>query len=301
VKDVADALRTSMEGDITTKYRDADQDVDIRIRLRDEERKNIPNLERILIHTPLKSNIQLQEVAKVSTQSSLRQIQHRDLSRVSVISANITGMSASECFEKVKRATADITVPQNYTISISNEQEETNRSFRDLLFALLLSILLVYMLLASMFESFLDPFMIMLAVPLEVVGIVLALLLTGSSISLGVFIGMIMLSGIVVNNSIILVDYINRLRKKGMALHEALLEGGRVRLRPIIMTTLTTTLGLIPLAIGLGKGSEMRTPLAITVIGGLMTSTFMTLIIIPVVYTFIEDIKKFSFKPKNET
>ena len=300
VKDVADALKTSMEGDIATKYRDADQDVDIRIRLRDEERKNIPNLERILIHTPLKSNIQLREVAKISTHSSLRQIQHRDLSRVSVISANITGMSASECFEKVKRATADITVPQNYTISISTEQEETNRSFRNLLFAFILSILLVYMLLASMFESFLDPFMIMLAVPLEAVGIVLALLLTGSSISLGVFIGMIMLSGIVVNNSIILVDYINRLRKKGMAIQEALLEGGRVRLRPIIMTTLTTTLGLIPLAIGLGKGSEMRTPLAITVIGGLMTSTFMTLIIIPVVYTFIEDIKKFSLKPKNE-
>ena len=301
VKDVADALKTAMEGDIVTKYRDADQDVDIRVRLRDEERKNIPNLERILIHTPLKSNIELREVAKTSTQSSLRQIQHRDLSRVSVISANITGMSASECFEKVKRATDDINVPQNYTISISNEQEETNRSFRNLIFALFLSILLVYMLLASMFESFLDPFMIMLAVPLEAVGIVLALLLTGSSISLGVFIGMIMLSGIVVNNSIILVDYINRLRKKGMALTEALLEGGRVRLRPIIMTTLTTTLGLIPLAIGLGKGSEMRTPLAITVIGGLITSTFMTLVIIPVVYTFIEDIKTFSLKPKNET
>ena len=166
-----------------------------------------------------------------------------------------------------------------------------NRSFRNLMFALALSVLLVYMLLASLFESFLYPFIIMFAVPLAGVGVILILFLTGSSISLGVYIGGIMLAGIVVNNSIILVDYTNTLRKKGLSQKEAIMEGGRTRLRPILMTALTTILGLLPLAIGIGKGAEIRVPLAITVIGGISTSTVMTLIVIPVVYALFEDIK----------
>lgn len=296
VKDIADTIKTAVEGDVATKYHDANQEVDILVRLRDEDRNNIPNLEKILIHTPLNSEIPLKEVAEISQATRLRQIQRRDLNRISVISANISGVAFSECLDKVKTVTGKINLPPDHFIVISDEQEEMNRSFQNLRFALGLSIVLVYMLLASLFESFLYPFIIMFAVPLAVVGVILILFLTGASISLGVYIGGIMLGGIVVNNSIILVDYINTLRKKGLSREEAVVEGGKARLRPILMTALTTILGLVPLSIGLGSGAEIRSPLAITVIGGLTTSTFMTLIVIPVAYSLLEDLRSRIFK-----
>ncbi|MDH4264420.1 MAG: efflux RND transporter permease subunit, partial [Deltaproteobacteria bacterium] len=174
---------------------------------------------------------------------------------------------------------------------ISGEGEEMRQSFQNLIFALLLSVLLVYMLLASQFESFLHPFTVMFAVPLAIMGVIGALFLTGNSLSLGVYIGGIMLGGIVVNNSIILVDYTNTLRKKGFLRQEAVIEGGRTRLRPILMTALTTIFGLVPLAMGFGEGSEIRAPLAITVIGGLTSSTIMTLFIIPILYSSFEDLR----------
>lgn len=291
IKDIADSVKTAMEGDVATKYHDADQEVDILVRLQDRDRNDIPNLGRILIHTPLNSDIPLKEVAGISHAERLGRIQRRDLNRVSVISANISGVRFSECLEEVKTRLAGISLPPDYIVAISDEQEEMNRSFRNLRFALGLSILLVYMLLASLFESFLYPFIIMFAVPLAAVGVILILFLTGNPMSLGVYIGGIMLGGIVVNNSIILVDYINTLRKNGVSHQEAVVEGGKARLRPILMTALTTILGLVPLAIGLGSGAEIRSPLALTVIGGLTTSTFMTLIVIPIAYSLTEDIR----------
>jgi len=299
VKEIADTIKTSMEGEVATQYHDADQDVDIRVRLRDEDRGNIPNLEKILIHTPLNSDIPLGEVASISLAKSLRQIERRDLNRISIISANISRAESSESQKEIENVIGEMSIPQNHFISISSEQEEMNQSFRNLMFALILSIILVYMLLASLFESFIYPFIIMFAVPLASVGVILILFLTGSSISLGVYIGGIMLGGIVVNNSIILVDYTNTLRKKGLPREEAVVEGGRVRLRPILMTALTTILGLVPLAIGFGKGAELRSPLALTVIGGLTTSTLMTLIVTPVVYSLLEDLKKVIFKSQS--
>jgi HAE1 family hydrophobic/amphiphilic exporter-1 len=280
-----------MEGEVATKFHDADQDVDILVRLRDEDRKDMLNLEQILIHTPLDTDIPLKEVASITLAESLPQIQRRDLNRVSVISANISGIKLSECQERIITAIDKINLSSDHFMTLSDEQEEMDRSFRNLMFALALSVLLVYMLLASLFESFLYPFIIMFAVPLAGVGVILILFLTGFSISLGVYIGGIMLAGIVVNNSIILVDYTNTLRKKGVTQKEAIVEGGMTRLRPILMTALTTILGLLPLAVGIGKGAEIRVPLAITVIGGISTSTVMTLIVIPVVYALFEDIK----------
>jgi HAE1 family hydrophobic/amphiphilic exporter-1 len=291
VKDIADTLKACMEGEVATKFHDADQDVDILVRLRDEDRKDMLNLEQILIHTPLDTDIPLKEVASITLAESLPQIQRRDLNRVSVISANISGIKLSECQERIITAIDKINLSSDHFMTLSDEQEEMDRSFRNLMFALALSVLLVYMLLASLFESFLYPFIIMFAVPLAGVGVILILFLTGFSISLGVYIGGIMLAGIVVNNSIILVDYTNTLRKKGVTQKEAIVEGGMTRLRPILMTALTTILGLLPLAVGIGKGAEIRVPLAITVIGGISTSTVMTLIVIPVVYALFEDIK----------
>lgn len=291
VKQIGDTLKTAMDGEVATKYREQAQDVDIRVRLRKGDRRSILDLQKILIHRPNGGAIPLSEVAVLVKGMRLRQIERRGLSRVSLVSANISGVRQGDAFQDIREAVKDITVPADYEITLSEQEKERGRSFRGLGFALLLSVVLVYMLLASLFESFLYPFIIMLAVPLAGVGVFLALLVTGKSISLGVYIGGIMLGGIVVNNSIILVDYINTLRKKGLTREEAVVEGGMARLRPILMTALTTILGLVPLALAVGKGAEIRSPLAVTVIGGLTTSTVMTLIVIPVMYALLEDIK----------
>jgi HAE1 family hydrophobic/amphiphilic exporter-1 len=173
-------------------------------------------------------------------------------------------------------------------VRLGGQNEEMAVSFRSLRFALLLAIFLVYLVMASQFESFLHPFVIIFTIPLALIGAILALWITASTISVVVFIGLILLAGIVVNNAIVLIDLINKLRAKGKTKTEAIIEGGRSRLRPILMTTLTTTLGLLPLALGFGEGSEVRAPMAITVIGGLFVSTLLTLIVIPVVYDILD-------------
>ena len=161
-------------------------------------------------------------------------------------------------------------------------------SFRSLVFALSLAVFLVYLVMASQFESLLHPFIILFTIPLALVGAILALYLTGTTISVVVFIGLILLAGIVVNNAIVLIDLINQMRQKGTDKIEAIMEGGKSRLRPILMTTLTTTLGLLPLAIGFGDGAELRAPMGITVIGGLLVSTLLTLVVIPVMYSIMD-------------
>ena len=173
-------------------------------------------------------------------------------------------------------------------VSIAGQNQEMSRSFKSLQFALLLAVFLVYLVMASQFESFLHPFVILFTIPLALIGAVWALFITGSTISVVVFIGLILLAGIVVNNAIVLIDLINQLREGGMEKRAAILEGGKSRLRPILMTTLPTTLGLLPLAMGIGEGAEVRAPMAITVIGGLTVSTLLTLIVIPVVYDVLD-------------
>jgi HAE1 family hydrophobic/amphiphilic exporter-1 len=289
LKEVADTIKVAMEGEVATKFFEKDKEIDIRVRLRKVDRQDIPDLKKILIHTPLKSDIPLSEIASVTPAESLKEIQRRDQNRVAFIYANVTGRKFSESLEEVKEAIRPIQLPEGHFILISGEGEEMRDSFQKLMFALLLSVVLVYMLLASQFESLLHPFTIMFSVPLAIIGVMGALFLTGHSLSLGVYIGGIMLGGIVVNNSIILVDYTNTLRKKGIPRQDAVIEGGTTRLRPILMTALTTILGLVPLAISFGEGSEIRAPLAITVIGGLTSSTLLTLFIIPILYSSFED------------
>jgi hydrophobic/amphiphilic exporter-1 (mainly G- bacteria), HAE1 family len=291
VKQIGDTLKTAMDGEVATKYRDQAEDVDILVRLQKGDRQSIPALQKIFIQAPNGRAIPLSELAVLTGALRLHQIERRGLSRVSLVSANISGIKQSDAVRSIREAIKNIDVPPEYEITMSEQEKEMGRSFRGLSFALLLSIVLVYMLLASLFESFLYPFIIMLSVPLAAVGVFLALFVTGKSVSLGVYIGGIMLGGIVVNNSIILVDYINTLRKKGLGREEAIVEGGMARLRPILMTAMTTIFGLVPLALAAGKGAEIRSPLAVTVIGGLTTSTVMTLVVVPVMYALIEDIK----------
>jgi multidrug efflux pump subunit AcrB len=185
-------------------------------------------------------------------------------------------------------------LPPNFKINLSGAVESQRESFTSLLGALILAIMLVYMVLASQFKSLVDPFIIMFSVPLGLIGVLWALFLTETNLSVTSLMGVIMMAGIVVSNGILLVDYTNRLRGRGMELREAVIRAGRTRLRPILMTTLCTILGLIPMAIGLGEGSESNAPMAIAVIGGLTVSTILTLVFIPTLYTIFE--KRFKRK-----
>ena len=171
---------------------------------------------------------------------------------------------------------------------VSGQSEEMEESFKSMQFALALAIFLVYLVMASQFESLIHPFVILFTIPLALVGAVLALFITGTTINIVALIGVIMLAGIVVNNAIVLVDLINQLQAQGVERSEAIMQAGAARLRPILMTSLTTALGLLPMAMGFGEGSEVRTPMAITVIGGLVVSTLLTLVVIPVVYSLMD-------------
>jgi HAE1 family hydrophobic/amphiphilic exporter-1 len=207
---------------------------------------------------------------------------------VAIISANLNYGDLGAAVLEVQSIIDSTPVPPGIVAMVSGQNEEMDESFRSMQFALALAIFLVYLVMASQFESLIHPFVILFTIPLALVGAVLALYLTGTTINIVAFIGIIMLAGIVVNNAIILVDMINQLRAKGVEKTEAIMEAGRVRLRPIMMTTLTTALGLLPMAISFGEGTEVRTPMAITVIGGLLVSTLLTLIVIPVVYSLLD-------------
>ena len=207
-----------------------------------------------------------------------------------VISANIQGRDLGSVVADIESRLADMAMPEGFgLLSMGGQDEEMVRSFDSMKFAISLAIFLVLGSMASQFESLLHPFVIMFTIPLGLVGSVLALLITGETINVVVLIGLIMLAGIVVNNAIVLIDYVNQLRREsGMKKLEAVLRAGELRLRPILMTTSTTVLGLLPMALGLGEGAEIRAPMAITVIGGLILSTMLTLIIIPVVCTVFD-------------
>jgi HAE1 family hydrophobic/amphiphilic exporter-1 len=207
-----------------------------------------------------------------------------------VVTANLTGRDLNSVSEEIRGILNELggEVPPDTTLALGGQNEELTSSYRSLVLALALAIFLVYLVMASQFESLLHPFVILFTVPLGLVGVVYALFLTGTTFSVMVFLGVIILAGIVVNNAIVLIDYTRQLRQEGMSAREALLVAGPVRLRPILMTTLTTVLGLIPMAIGWGEGAEIRAPMAITVIGGLTVSTLLTLVFIPVVYEWVE-------------
>jgi HAE1 family hydrophobic/amphiphilic exporter-1 len=210
------------------------------------------------------------------------------LQRVAIITANIAYGDLGTAAAEAGRIVAQTPMPEGISAMVSGQSEEMTESFRSMQFALALAIFLVYIVMASQFESLIHPLVILFTIPLALVGAVLALFLTGTTINIVALIGVIMLAGIVVNNAIVLVDLINQLRAQGMDRIEAIMEAGAARLRPILMTSLTTALGLLPMALGFGEGSEVRAPMAITVIGGLLVSTMLTLIVIPVVYSLLD-------------
>ncbi|MFC1623703.1 efflux RND transporter permease subunit [Candidatus Omnitrophota bacterium] len=299
---IAQAAHTAIKGVVATKFKEEGREVDIKVRLRKEGRKRLSQLRNILIHSPLDIEVPLSEVAYIAQGVGPSEIKRLDQQRVVLVTANIADRALDKVIldinlllERIEEAhIRDLDMlkdrEKDIDMSLSGESREMRESFRSLRFALLLSILLVYMIMAAQFESLWQPFIIMFTVPLSLMGVFVALFLTRTPISVVVMLGFIILGGIVVNNGIILIDGINRLRAKGVELIEAVIESSKTRLRPILMTTMTTVLGLLPLALGIAEGSELQSPMAITVMGGLIVSTILTLFVIPSLYTIIASI-----------
>ena len=290
VQNIGELLRNKLQGNVATELARRDRKVDIRVRALSEERETIGELKQMIVSpASYPVPVSLESVADIRAVDGPAEIRRLDQERVAVISANLDGRDLGSVVTDIEAALADLPLPEGFTISMGGQNEEMVRSFDSMKFALILAIFLVYLVMASQFESLLHPLVIMFTIPLGLIGSAFGLLLTGTTISVVVLIGLIMLAGIVVNNAIVLVDYINHLRRdEGMDKMAAVLRAGELRFRPILMTTSTTVLGLLPMALGLGEGAEIRAPMAITVIGGLLVSTLLTLVLIPVVYSLMD-------------
>ena len=286
--DIAFIFRTSFYGNAASKFRDGSKDFDIFVRLQDKYRTSMEDLEKIKI--PLKNGktISLSDLVKFEPNLGPVKIERIDRERVVKVEAGTFGITLGEATKKIKEALKKIPFPPGYHYKFGGDIEEQRKAFKTLTLLLILGILLVYMVMASQFESLRQPFYIMFSVPFAFTGVIAAFILTNTPLSLISFIGVVMLMGIVVNNAIVLVDYVNLLRARGLELKEAIKEAGKSRLRPVLMTTLTTIGGTIPMALSRGEGSEMWNELGITLIGGLSVSTLITLIIVPTIYYLFE-------------
>jgi len=288
VRDIANSVVSNVRGELATRYTWRDKKIDVLVRSVDTRQSSIEEIRHLIVNPTSERPVTLDAVADVTVSEGPSEIRRVAQDRVAIISANLAfgdlGAAAQEAGAIVRRTP----MPVGVSAIVSGQSEEMQDSFKSMQFALALAVFLVYLVMASQFESLIHPFVILFTIPLALVGAVLALFITGTTINIVAFIGIIMLAGIVVNNAIVLVDLINQLRVQGKERFEAILEAGTARLRPILMTSLTTTLGLLPMAMGFGEGSEVRTPMAITVIGGLTVSTLLTLVVIPVVYSLMD-------------
>ncbi len=286
--DVSNLISTKIGGEIATQYSIEDRKVDILVRTLEKQRDSITDISRIIINPGATNPIPLDAVADIDLSTGPSEITRVGQERVALISANLAYGDLGEAVFIAEDLLKKQQLPLSIQAHVAGQSEEMQNSFRSLQFALALAVFLVYLVMASQFESLLHPFLILFTVPLACAGSIYGLFVTGTSISVVVFIGVIMLAGIVVNNAIVLIDRINQLREKGEEKSQAIKHAAESRLRPILMTTMTTTLGLLPMAIGLGEGAEIRTPMAITVIFGLLFATFLTLFLIPILYSLFD-------------
>lgn len=336
---IADTLRNKIRGEVASRYREGDRQIDILVRAGEQDRDAVEDIRNLVVNAPRDRNnnesqgagggdgstrrsgglsgtsstpdnsafaqnrnpgageqgglakpIRLGQIAEVSIARGPSEIRRVRSQRAAVISGSLTGRDLSSVSAEIRAALNEIRgdLPAAVTVGLGGQNEELETSYRSLLFALGLAVFMVYLVMASQFESLIHPFIILFSVPLALVGVVFALAATGTEVSVVALLGVIILAGIVVNNAIVLIDYANQLRRQGLSKRQALLEAGQVRLRPIAMTTLTTVLGLAPMAIGWGEGAEIRAPMAIAVMGGLTFSTLLTLVLIPVAYEVLD-------------
>jgi len=289
VSRIANMLQTVLAGSNAGNYRDAGDEYRILVQFQDAETMTMEEILNLTVPNDAGEPVMLRNVVTVTPRTGPTNIDRKDQQRVVTVRANLSDRDMGSAIAEVREALADLPLPPDFAIVFSGEYEEQQKAFRELMISIVLSLILVYMVMACQYESWRDPFVVMFSVPLAAIGVVLMLFFTDTTFNIQSFIGCIMLGGIVVNNAIVLVDHTNLLRRRdGMALHAAIEEAGRRRLRPILMTALTTVLGLLPLALGLGEGGEAQAPLARAVIGGLCSSSLITLIIVPVVYSLFE-------------
>ena len=278
-------LKNRINGLTASLYREDGQEYFIRISYDPRYRQSLTDVENILIYNTQGSPVRVKDLGTVVERFTPPTIQRKDRQRVVTVSATLSGTTIDKAVTAIKTEIDKVEVPSDVIIDIGGSYEEQQESFADLGILFFIIILLVYIVMASQFESLTYPFIIMFSVPFGISGVILAMVITGGTLNIMSFIGLIMLVGIVVKNGIVLVDYINLNRERGMGIIRAVVAGGKSRLRPVLMTTATTILGMLPLALSQSEGSEMWRPMAVTVIGGLSVSTVLTLLVVPVLYT----------------
>lgn len=294
VSHIGNALQTAIGGTYASNYREAGKEYRILVRLSEEDRRDLANLLDLTVTNSRNEPVILRNVVHVRPREGPVRLERKDQERIITVRANFTGRDMGSVIADIRKELRSIPVPKDFTILFGGDYEEQQKAFRELLLGLMLAVFLVYMVMAGQFESFRDPFVVLFSIPMALIGVVLTMILTGTTFSIQAFIGCIMLGGVVVNNAILLVDYTNLLRRRdAMILMEAVCLAGSRRLRPILMTTLTTILGLLPLSFGWGEGGEAQAPLARVVIGGLTSSTLITLVLVPVVYSLFEQRLRF--------
>jgi HAE1 family hydrophobic/amphiphilic exporter-1 len=283
-REVADALDRALRGERATDFVEFDRKIAIVVSYPRDQRFARATLESLRVQ-----GVPIRELVRIRDGLGPVEVRREEQGRVVPVYADVVQGGLDQAVIAIEGALADLPPSRDVRMDVGGENEEMRRSFRDLAFAFGLALILVYMILAAQFESFVHPFTILTAVPLALVGAILALALTRGGLNTMSLIGVVILVGIVVNDAIVKVDFINQSRRQGETLRAAILEAGRIRLRPIVMTTVTTVLGLTPMALGIGRGADLRAPLAVSVIGGLLLATVLTLIVVPVVYAVIED------------
>jgi HAE1 family hydrophobic/amphiphilic exporter-1 len=281
---LSETLRNRVLGVVPTRFKEADRQIDIRLRNREQDRRSVEDVRNLMVPGPDGSSLRLLSVADVTESRGPAEIHRLQQQRAAVVTANLEGSSLGAAVDGVQRTLAQLPPPAGLTTDLGGQNREMQVSFNSLRFAIGLAIFLVYLVMAATFESFLHPLLVLFTIPLALVGVVGGLLATGTTVTVIVLIGTVMLVGIVVNNAIVLIDTVNRLRREGLDTRAAVVRAGHMRLRPILMTTLTTILGLMPMALSWGEGAELRSPLAVTVASGLALSTLLTLVVIPAAY-----------------
>ncbi len=291
VSTVANTIRTNIGGTTAAQFREKGREYPIIVRLRAEDRDTLDSVNDVLVSTPGGLVLQAKNLLDLRSQTGPTQIERKNQQRLTRVNAEVeAGTVLSDAVKNTIARLPQVSVPDGFSVGFGSEVEQQGQAFAQLKVLLLLGVLLVYAVMASQYESLRDPFIVMFSVPVAAIGVVAALKLTSTSFSLQAYIGVIMLAGIVVSNAILLVDYTNVLRRRdGLGVREAVELAGRTRLRPILMTTLCTILGLVPMSLGIGEGAELQAPLARVVIGGLAASTMVTLVLVPSVYTVFEE------------
>jgi HAE1 family hydrophobic/amphiphilic exporter-1 len=291
VSQIANTVRTAINGNTSTRYEVAGDEYDIRVRLQEDQIEQMSQVPELNIQIASGEMIPLSRVASLEITEGPVEILRKDQERHSEITADIHGVDLGTVMDQIQSRLSELELPDGYRFSYEGEFADMQESFSSLGMAFGLAVILIYMVMASQFESLVHPFTIMFTIPLAVIGVIFGMYITNSIVSVASILGLITLAGIVVNNAIVMVDYINQLRRRGTERIEAIITAGTVRLRPIMMTALTTILGLLPIAMGIGEGSESTQPMGIVIVSGLTFATFLTLFVIPIFYTLVTDLR----------